>query len=104
MSKPSSARYRTTNRSSYSASLRKGGSLLIWLDKGMTLLAPRDGSPSVFSDAAVRFCLTIKGPFKLPLRRTTGMVASLLKVADLDWAVPDCSTRSLKVRRSAADR
>lgn len=30
--------------------------------------------------------------FKLPLRQTTGMVASLLKLADLDWAVPDYTT------------
>ena len=37
--------------------------LLIWLDKEMTWLAPPDGSPgrpAVFSDAAIRFCLTIK--------------------------------------------
>ena len=89
------ARYRTTNWSSYSASLRKRGSLLIWLDKDMTWLAPHDGSPgrpAVFSDAAVQFCLTIKVLFKLPLRQTTGMVASLLKMADLDWAVPDYTT------------
>jgi len=45
MSKPSPARYRTTNWSSYTAALRKRGSLLIWLDKDMTWLAPRDGSP-----------------------------------------------------------
>lgn len=31
--------YRTTNWSSYTASLRKRGSLLIWLDKEMTWLA-----------------------------------------------------------------
>ena len=30
--------------------------------------------------------------FKLPLRQTTGMVASLLKMANLDWAVPDYTT------------
>jgi hypothetical protein len=36
--------------------------------------------------------LTIKVLFKLPLRQTTGMVASLLKMADLDWAVPDYTT------------
>ena len=36
--------------------------------------------------------LTIKVLFKLPLRQTTGMVASLLKMADLDWAVPDYAT------------
>ena len=36
MSQPSRARYRTTNWSSYSAALRKRGSVLIWLDKDMT--------------------------------------------------------------------
>ncbi len=34
----------------------------------------------------------MKVPFKLPLRQTTGMVASLLKMADLDWAVRDYTT------------
>jgi hypothetical protein len=66
-----------------------------WLDKDMTWLAPPDGSPggpAVFSDAAIQFCLTIKVLFKLPLRQTTGMVASLLKLANLDWAVPDYTT------------
>ena len=63
MSKPPPARYRTTNWSSYNASLRKRGSLLIWVDKEMTWLAPRDrrpGRPAVFSDAAIQFCLSIK--------------------------------------------
>ena len=95
MAKPSSTRYRTTNWSNYSASLRKRGSLLIWPDKEMTWLAPHDGSPgrpSVFSDAAIQFCLTIKVLFKLPLRQTTGMVVRLLKLENLDWAVPDYTT------------
>lgn len=95
MSKPFPARYRTTNWSSYTAALRRRGSLLIWLDKEMTWLAPRDGSPGrpeVFSDVAIQLCLTIEALFKLPLRQTIGMVASLLKMADLDWAVPDYTT------------
>ena len=107
MSKPSPARYRTTNWSSYNASLRKRGSLQIWVDKDMTWCAPRDGRPgrpAVFSDAAIQFCLSIKILFKLvaigaPLvratmatRQTAGMVASLLKLAGLDWPVPDFST------------
>ena len=65
---------------------------MIWLDKDMTWLAPHDGRPAVFSDAAIQFCLTIKVLFRLPLRQTTGMVASLLTMADLDWAVPDDTT------------
>jgi hypothetical protein len=32
--------------------------------------------------------------FGLPLRQTTGMVASLLDLAGLDWSVPDVSTLS----------
>jgi hypothetical protein len=46
MSNPSPARYRMTNWSSYTASLRKRGSLLIWLDKEMTWLAPHGGRRS----------------------------------------------------------
>ena len=42
----------------------------------------------MFSDAAIQFCLTIK-VLKLPWRQTSGMVASLLKMAGLDWSVPD---------------
>lgn len=95
MSKRSPIRYRTTNWPDYNSALRKRGSLLIWLDKDMTWLAPHDGRPgrpAVFSDAAIQVCLTIKVLFKLPLRQTTGMVASLLKLANLDWAVPDYTT------------
>ena len=104
MSKPSPVRYRTTNWSSYTASLKRRGSLLIWLDKEMTWLAPPEGSPgrpAVFSDAAIQFCLTIKVLFKLPLRQTTGMVASLLKMAGLDWAVPDYTTLCRRQRTLA---
>ena len=86
----------TMNWPSYNAALRKRVSLPIWLDKEMTWLAPHDGSPgrpAVFSDAAmIQFCLTIKVLFKLHLRQTTGMVASLLKMADLDCAVSDYTT------------
>ena len=108
MSKPSPARYRTTNWSGYNASLRKRGALLIWVHKDMIWRAPRDGRPGrppVFSDAAIQFCLSIKVLFKLPLRQTAGMVASLLRLAGLDWPVPDFSTlcrrqKTLAVQRS----
>ena len=108
MTTPSPARNRTMNWSSDSQALCKLGSLLIhwpvddclqspkaWLNKGMTWLAPHVGRPgrhAVIADAAIQFCLTIKVLFKLPLRQTIGMVASLLKMANLDWAVPDYTT------------
>ena len=92
MSKPEPARYRTTNWSTYNDALRKRGSLLIWLDKGMTSLPTQPkavGRPPVFSNSAMQFCLSIKVLFKLPLRQTAGMVASLLRLAGLDCRVSD---------------
>jgi Transposase DDE domain len=96
MSKPSPARYRTTNWSEYNAALRRRGSLLIWLDREMEWLASPSGRPGrseTYSDAAIQFCLSIKVLFGLALRQAIGMVASLLKLAGLeDWPVPDYST------------
>jgi hypothetical protein len=97
MSKPAPARYRTTNWSEYNAALRRRGSLLVWLDREMEWSAPkrgRVGRPETFSDAAIQFCLSIKVLFGLALRQTIGMVGSLLRLAGLDWPVPDYSTLS----------
>jgi len=95
MSQVDPACYRTTNWPNYNVGLSKCGSLLIWLDKDMIWLAPhkgRPGRPPVFSDAAIQFGLSIKVLLKLSLRQTTGMVASLPKVAGLDWEGPDYAT------------
>ena len=95
MSKPVPARYRTTNWSEYNAALRQRGSLLVWLDREMEWHGSpsgRPGRPQTFSDAAIQFCLSIKVLFGLALRQAIGMVASLLKLAGLDWPVPDYST------------
>lgn len=43
----------------------------------------------MFSDAVIRFCLSSKVLFELPLRQTAGMVASLLRLAGLNWPVPE---------------
>jgi hypothetical protein len=95
MSKPASSRYRTTNWRAYNAALRQRGSLLIWFDPEMEWLAApqgRRGRPAIFSDAAIQACLMLRALFGLPLRQTTGLVAGLLRLAKLDWPVPDYST------------
>ncbi len=50
------------------------------------------GRSPTFSDAAIQFCLSIKCLFGQPLRQALGMVQSLLRLAKLDWRVPDFST------------
>ena len=87
--------YRTTNWPTYNAALKQRGSLLIWFDSGMEWQAApsgRRGRPATFSDAAIQTCLMLKALFGLPLRQTTGLVESLLRLAKLDWPVPDFST------------
>jgi len=71
------------------------GSLSIWFDAGMTWEAVpsgRRGRQQAYSDAAIQACLTLKVLFGLPLRQTAGFVESLLKLAGLNWSVPDFST------------
>jgi hypothetical protein len=95
MSKPKPLTYRTTNWPDYNRALAKRGSLSIWFDpETQWLAAPtgRRGRQPVFTDAAIQACLTLKALFGLPLRQTTGLVASLLELAGLDWPVPDFST------------
>lgn len=97
MSKPAKPKYRTTNWSSYNESLRQRGALLLWIDKDMEWVgAPngKRGRTPRFSEAAIQFCLMIKNLYGLALRQTTGMVQNLLRLAGLDWDVPDFSTLS----------
>ena len=87
MAKPAASKYRTTNWPEHNAALKRRGSLEIWFDPEMHWLsAPcgRPGRPMRFSDSAIELCLTLKALFNLPLRQTTGLVASLLKLAKLE--------------------
>jgi hypothetical protein len=97
MTAPAKPKYRTTNWKDYNAALKARGSLLIWLDKEMRWhgsASGKRGRTPKYSEAAVQFCLTIKGLFNLPLRQAMGMTQSLLELARLDWRVPDFSTVS----------
>ena len=88
-------KYKTTNWSTYNTALKRRGSLAIWFDPEMVWVPPPNGKRGrqrSFSDAAIQTCLTLKVLFGLPLRQTSGFVESLLRLAGLDWAMPDYST------------
>ncbi|BAQ67653.1 transposase [Rhodovulum sulfidophilum] len=104
MTKPAPTRYRTTNWSTYNASLRQRGSLSVWFDPDMVWHAEKSGKrgrPETFSDAAIQTCLTLKVLFGFPLRQTVGLVESLIRMAGLDWPVPDFSTLCRRQARLA---
>jgi len=97
MSAPAKTNYRTTNWKEYNAALKAPGLLLIWLDKDMCWhgsASGKRGRSQKYSEAAIQFCLTIKGLFNLRLRQAMGMSQSLLELAGVGWQVPDFSTVS----------
>lgn len=102
--KPTAQKYRTTNWKAYNKALKARGSLLVWLDPEMCWHGKpsgRRGRSEKYSDEAIQFCLTIKSLFNLPLRQAMGMAQSLLKLAGLDWQLPDFSTVSRRQKHLA---
>ena len=88
MPKPTPPKYRTTNWPAYNAALRLRGTLDVWFDPEMdwfSLPSGRPGRPLRFSNRAIELSLTLKALFHLPLLQVTGLVASLLRLAKLDW-------------------
>lgn len=97
MSRPTPPTYKTKNWPSSNKALKRRGSLAIWFDPAMTWKAAptgKRGRQRDYSDAAIQTCLTMKVLFGMALRQTTGFVDSLLRLAGLDWDVPDFSTLS----------
>ncbi len=95
MGKPVPSTIRMTNWRADTAALKERGSLRIWPDPQMEWLAApsgRRGRPAIVSDAAMQICLMLKELYGLPLRQATGLMASLLTLARLDWPVPNVST------------
>mgnify|MGYP000019659437 CR=1 FL=1 len=75
------------NPEDYTFSLKQRGSLSVRFDAEMAR-----GRQQAYIDAAIQACLTLKVLFGWPLRQTAGFVESLLKLAGLNWSVPDFST------------
>jgi hypothetical protein len=106
MRRPNTPADKTLNWPAYRKALRHRGSLTNWFDPGMAWVAKPTGKPGrqpVYSDAAVQTCLTMKVRFGMALRQTTGVVESLLSLANLVGAVPDFSTLSRRQKTLAVN-
>lgn len=91
----SPTKYKTRNWPLCNTALKQRGSLSICFVAEMEWRPPatgKRGRQRAFSAAAIQVCLTMKVLFGMPLRQTTGFVESFLRLADLDWKVPDVST------------
>src|SRR3954462_3450726 len=83
----------------YDASLRQRGSLTVWFsDEAIEgwRAAPRTtpGGQPWYSPLAILTALTLRAVFRLALRQTEGLIASVLHLLGLALAVPDHTTLS----------
>src|ERR1700734_554603 len=97
------ATYRVTNWAEYDASLRGRGSLTVWFtDEAVAAwrAEPRitPGGQSHYSALAISTALTMGIVFGLALRRTEGLIGSVIGLLGLDLAVPDHSTLSRRAK------
>jgi Transposase DDE domain len=92
-------RHRVTDWAAYEAGLRQRGSLTVWFtDEAVAAwrAAPRTtrGGQPWYSPLAILTALTLRAVFRLALRRTEGLIGSILRLLGLDLAVPDHTTLS----------
>src|SRR4051794_34825465 len=92
-------RHRVTNWAAYDAALRQRGSLTVWFTEEAIRAwraeprTTRGGQPW-YSPLAILTALTLRAVFRLGLRQTEGLIASIPRLLGLDLAVPDHTTLS----------
>jgi transposase len=88
--------FKVQNWPAYEAGLRRRGSLTLWIeDRALEAWQTcGQGAQARYTDAAIRTSLMLRTAFKLPLRQTEGLMASVLKLMDLTISAPDHTTVS----------
>jgi hypothetical protein len=85
------------NWKDYNRTLVQRGSITLWFDeksikKWHKPKHNRRGRPRVYADAAILCMLTLKMVFRLPLRATQGLVASIIELLGLPIAAANYTT------------
>jgi hypothetical protein len=86
--------YKITNWAKYNASLVRRGDITLWFDEDVIDQWEHDnaetkvGRPFVYSDLAIESLLMLRELFRLPYRQTEGLGRALVKLMDVDVAIP----------------
>lgn len=87
--------YRVTNWKQYNESLVRRGDITLWFDEEMIAHwehandTVKVGRPFTYSDRAIECLLMLRELFRLPYRQTEGLGRALMKLMDIDVAIPD---------------
>jgi Transposase DDE domain len=96
--------YRIRNWSEYNASLKKRGSLTVWVSpeavENWTTdeLTGQQGASPTYTDLAIETMATVQAIYGLAGRQTQGFLQSVFELIKLDLTVPDHSTLSRRRR------
>jgi hypothetical protein len=87
--------YRVTNWREYNESLVRRGDVTLWFSADALSSwehaneERKVGRPFTYSDGAIECLLTLRELFRLPYRQTEGLGRALVKLMDVDVAIPD---------------
>ena len=86
--------YKITNWREYNKSLVSRGDITVWFDEDVIDQWEHDnaecraGRPFVYSNLAIETLLTLRELFRLPYRQTEGFGRALVKLMEVDVAIP----------------
>jgi Transposase DDE domain len=88
--------FKVQNWPAYEAGLRRRGSLTLWIEDAAleNWQTVGQAGQARYTDAAIQTSLMLRAAFKLPLRQTEGLMASVLTLMGLTISAPDHTTVS----------
>lgn len=99
---------KVTNWSEFNPRLRRRGSLTLWIteEEVAAWRAPARltrGGQAQYSDPAIDTNLLLRSAFRMPLRQSQGLMASVFELLNVGLAVPDYSTVCMRSAKLAVD-
>lgn len=97
-------RYKVRNWSQYNESLKKRGSLSLWVSEDAIekWQSPQDphfiGAPQQYSDDAILCMLALKAVYHMPYRQLTGFVQSIFTLMRVDLKIPHFTTVAARAK------
>jgi transposase len=88
--------FKVQNWPEYEAGLRRRGSLTLWVEDGALehWQTVGESGQARYTDVAIRTSLMLRTAFKLPLRQTEGLMASVISLMGVAISAPDHTTVS----------
>ena len=103
--KKKSQKHKVSNWSQYNNSLKRRGSLELWISSEIEAIwyeANRindgTGAPREYTDASIRLAYELKLCFKQPLRQLQGFINSIFIISNLSVRCPDYTTLSRRCK------